>query len=157
MQMNSLRTELNILLAELKTKRPPALRRSRQEEWLYNTDLPGLCKEEELKRGLRILEEAGWETSTDREWLHVRKAAEEPPDGWYNGDFGPEAACCLSLLDRHKTNGENGEAVQRMLIKAGEEGGKAYESACALLHSLWAEKLRKKDRLPAVSRKYFGA
>ena len=157
MQMNSLRQELRILLTDLKSFRMPAVRRSRREDWLYDTDLPALCGETELKRALSVLEEAGWETETEQEWLHVRKAAEEPPKGWFNGNFGPEAACCMSLLTRHSTCGEGKETVQITLIKAGEEGEKAYESACETLHSCWAEKLRRKEKLPAVSRSYFGA
>jgi len=157
MQMNSLRKELRILLADLKSYRMPAVRRSRHEDWLYDTDLPALCEETELKRAISVLAEAGWETESEQEWMHVRKAAEEPPCGWFNGTFGPEAACCLSLLNRHLTCGKGKEAVQIMLIKAGEEGEKAYESACETLHSCWAEKLRRKEKLPAVSRRYFGA
>lgn len=156
MQMNSLRTELNNLLRKIQTDRPPAVRRSRREEWLYTTDLPMLCNEDQLKMGISLLIKAGWETEPDDGWLHARKPADEPPEGWYSGRFGPEARCCLSLLDRHDRQDEGKKAVQTMLIKAGEEGDNAYEAACAFLHTLWAEKLRKQEKLPAVSRSYFG-
>ena len=46
-------------------------------------------------------------------------------------------------------------AAQRALIKAGEEGGKAYENACQKLHREWAERLRRKEPLPALSLRYF--
>ena len=88
---------------------------------------------------------------------HLGLFAGEPPEDWYEGNFGPEAACCLSLLERHAGTACGApEAVQRTLIKAGEEGGKAYETACAELHREWAERLRRGEPLPAVSRRYFG-
>ena len=52
--------------------------------------------------------------------------------------------------------GHDGEAAQRLLIKAGEEGEKAYEEACAALHGEWAERLRKGRSLPDLDRRYFG-
>ena len=154
---NALRTELNTLLAAPEDGRSPALRRSRSAEWLYASDLPTLyggSMPEALKEGLA---KAGWETAARDGWLELRKAAPEPPEGWYSGPFGPEAACCLSLLDRHRTFGGGAETVQRALIKAGEASGDAYEEACAELHRDWAERLRRGEALPAVSRRYFGA
>ena len=77
-------------------------------------------------------------------------------EGWYEGPFGPEADCCLSLLVRHPASaGEPSDKAQRMLIKAGEEGEKAYEGACAALHREWAERLRKGDSMPDISQRYF--
>jgi hypothetical protein len=155
MQINTLRKELTRLLSERPLSRMPSVRRSRSEEWLYASDFPGLCTAEEQEKIADRLREYGWETAVTEGWALLRKPAEEPPEGWYSDGFGPEAACCLSLLDRHAERGNSAEAAQRMLIKAGEEGGKAYETACAALHREWAERLRKREPLPAVSRRYF--
>ena len=157
MQINALRRELTVLLSGVPLSRPAALRRSGHEEWLYATDLPALCDGKVKESLMQRLREAGWEYGEEPGWILLRKTAEEPPEGWYGGLFGPEAACCLSLLKRHvQDTGSDPEAVQRLLIKAGEEGEGFYEAACARLHRDWAARLRRKEPLPAVSRRYFG-
>ena len=155
MQRNILRKELAILLRAPDEERPPALRRSRQEAWLYATDLPAVCPEGSRRIILEKLSAAGWEYIVEQDWLLMKKESPEPPAGWYEGSFGPEAGCCLSLLKRHagRTDGKPDEE-QRMLIKAGEEGEKAYESACAAIHRKWAELLRTGRPLPALDPGY---
>ncbi len=156
MQINALRKELAALLNSRPTGRTPALRRSRKDEWLYATDAAALFLPEEREKLLAELSRASWESMEEDGWILLRKIAAEPPEGWYEDDFGPEAACCASLLVRHPGGPEDGaDAVQRILIKAGEEGGKAYETACRALHADWAERLRRGEPLPAVSRRYF--
>ena len=157
MVRNALRRELGGLLAPPEGSRPPAIRRSLQAEWLYATDLPVLYGGSVPDSLADRLKAAGWESETENGWLQLRKPAPEPPDGWYGGPFGPEAACCLSLLDRHEPGAGDPEPAIRSLIKAGEEGPAAYEAACAALHRDWAERLRQGKPLPAVSRRYFGA
>ena len=89
-------------------------------------------------------------------WIQMRKASHEPPANWHEGPFGPEAACCRSLLERHPEGScSDVEKVQCILIKAAEEGEKAFESACSELHHSWAECLRKGKPLPAVHPAYF--
>ena len=157
MRINELRRELNMLLAGNPFRRPPAVRRSLQTEWLYAADLPGLCSGSALDGLLSRIREAGWETRTDGEWVQFRKPSPEPPEGWFEGGFGPEAACCGSLLRRHPERED--EVPYRetcMLIKAGEEGPEALERACAELHGQWAARLRAGRKLPAVSGRYFG-
>ena len=157
MVRNALRTELSALLRAPEGSRAPALRRSLRADWLYAADLPALYGgnlPEELPRRLK---DAGWVAEPDGGWLQLRKPAPEPPEGWYGGSFGPEAACCLSLLERHRPCDGDPEPAQRTLIKAGEEGPEAYEAACASLHRDWAECLRRGETLPDLSQRYFGA
>ena len=157
MLRNALRKELAELLAVPADSRPPLIRRSRLEAWLYATDLPLLCGGYVPETILNSLDDAGWEYMPEQEWLQLRKEASEPPEDWYSGTFGPEAACCGSLLDRHSAAvGGDPEAVQRKLIKAGEEGERSYEAACAALHCEWAERLRTGTGIPRLDRRYFG-
>ena len=157
MQSNALRKELTALITVRSMMRQPAIRRSSREEWLYATDVILLLSREERDLLQRELTADGWEYTEEHGWMLLRKTAEEPPENWYNGSFGSEAGSCASLLDRHKDKtGQHAETVQRILIKAGEEGDRAYESACRALHREWAERLRRGEQLPAVSRKYFG-
>ena len=157
MRINALRKELAALLAEVPANRPPALRRSLDEQWIYATDLPAARGEAGCADFFRKLEKAGWEYTEDSGWILMRKAAKEPPEGWYEGAFGPEAGCCLSLLERHAKAAEGSpEEAQRALIRAGEEGDKAYEAVCAKLHRDWADRLRRKEPLPVLSPRYFG-
>ena len=65
MRINGLRKELDIFLRAADTVRPPALRRSLQEEWLYSSDLPMICTEAGLEETERRLKEAGWETGRE--------------------------------------------------------------------------------------------
>ena len=156
MVCNALRKDLTEILTLLPEGRKPALRRSLREEWLYATDVPVISGGDVPAALRKALTGAGWEYLQEGDWLQLRKPAPEPPEGWYAGLSGPEAACCLSLLDRHPVRScEPAEPLQRKLIKAGEEGGKALEEACAALHREWAERLRQKRPLPDISRNYF--
>lgn len=157
MKMNALRAELNRFLDGVGCSRPPAVRRSGEPDWLYTTDLPGLCSCEETARWEEELILAGWDCRQVNGWLLLRKSAKEPPPGWFEGPFGPEADCCRSLQERHpEGDAEDAESAQRMLIKAGEEGVEAYEKVCRHLHRCWAEKLRKGEKLPKINILYFG-
>ena len=158
MQINALRKELADLLETEQMSRQPAVRRSSRDEWIYATDIPGMLSESALKRIRTALSAAGWESAETGGWLFLRKDAAEPPEGWYTKEFGPEAACCASLLERHEGSPEAGtEEIRYMLIKAGEEGAKAYEGACRALHRQWAELLRQGKPLPSLSSRFFEA
>ena len=157
MRINALRRELTETIGKACALRPPALRRSREEDWLYATDLPILFDGTVPDEAGRSLKALGWEYAPEREWLQIRKEAPEPPEDWFTGLFGKEAACCLSLLDRHAVQaGRDAATAQYRLIKAGEEGDRAYEAACAIIHREWAERLRQGLPLPAIDRRYFG-
>ena len=148
--------ELQELMQIPPTTRRPVLRRSLSEDWLYSTDLPCVSDKENLTLFLQAIRNAGWEYTEEKGWILMRKPAGEPPEGWYDGPFGPETACCLSLLDRHENQAASEtETVQRILIKAGEEGERKYEAACACIHRDWAERLRRGEPLPTINRMYF--
>ena len=158
MVLNEMRKELASVLTGSAENRAPVIRRSLSEDWLYATYIPVLNNGSIPETVIRRLTGAGWEYAQDGSWLQLRKSASEPPENWYSGPFGPEAGCCMSLMERHPADeGETTEAVQRMLIKAGEEGETAYEKACAVLHRIWAERLRRGEALPNIDRRYFGA
>lgn len=153
---NAFRKELTELMATQKTDRLPALRRSRKTEWIYATDILLLITDEAKDRLQKTLQDKGWEYLEENGWLQLRKTAAEPPEDWFRGPFGREAACCRSILERHPgKTGSADETAQRELIKAGEAGEGAYEEVCAELHRKWAECLRKGEPIPALSLKYF--
>ena len=157
MQINALRNELTVLLMSQETGRPPALRRSGEAEWLYATDIPALLSGTAKERLIIQLNDAGWEHAEKEGWMLLRKPVAEPPEKWFAGSFGPEAGCCLSLLQRHESiPGDATETAKQALIKAGETGEKAYEETCFRLHREWAERLRKGTPLPAISLTFFG-
>lgn len=154
---NALRRELTELLTAPPGNRKPVIRRSLAEAWLYATDLPALYGGQVPDSVLSALDAAGWTFLPEKEWLLLVKQAKKPPKDWYNLPFGPEAACCLSLLSRHPVmDGGPSRTAECLLIKAGEEGEKAYEEACAALHRYWAELLRTGELLPDIDRRYFG-
>ena len=155
--MNVWRKELSDILRGLPCIRTAALRRSLTDEWLYATDLPSVCDRKTLSEGICRMKAAGWETVEENGWLMLNKPRKEPPDGWFDGLFGKEAACCLSLIKRHPSMRENStNATERLFIKAGEEGPDAYEAACRKLHQEWAEALREKRSIPQTAPAFFG-
>ena len=156
--MNSYREELSNILACLDTERPASLRRSRSAEWLYATDLPLIASAETLESFSRQVCRAGWSIGTEDGWIQLDRPVRELlpgmiPQGWVSG---PAAACCRSLMERHRDHlaPSDGQA-ERMLFKACEEGPEAYEEACRRLHSRWAEALRTHDGIPAVHMTFF--
>ncbi len=154
--MNAWRKMLRELLENAGAPRPPALRRSGAEEYLYASDLPELLSPEKLNLFLKKAAEASWRGSVEKGWLLLTRDTEEPPEGWFPGPFGREAACCLSLLERRGSGSERDPAAERMLILSGEEGPEAYEKACAEIHRAWAARLRRKENLPDIDPVYFG-
>ena len=157
MVRNAMRKELASLLTAPAESRPAVIRRSREPEWLYATDLPVLYEGSIPETVLNRLNCAGWETLQTGNWLQLKKDQPEPPEDWYTGPFGTEAACCRSLLNRHThSSDEPSDDAQRLLIKAGETDGKTYENACRILHHDWAERLRLGRSLPDLSPRYFG-
>ena len=96
MTPNALRKEAAALLAEVSARRPPALRRSWREDWLYATDLPMAADQEAVASFLRAVRRAGWRAQREENWIQLSKVPPEPPEGGFAGPFGPEADCCRS-------------------------------------------------------------
>ncbi len=158
--MNAWRKELRTMLDRLATARPAVLRRSREEDFLYATDLPQIATEAQILAFGREAESCGWRWIAENGWIQLSHPAEMPPEGWFEGPFGPEAACCASLLERHGADGNRTAETETQraaiaLIKAGEEGPAAYEQTCQELHRKLAERLRNGESLPAPDLRFF--
>ncbi len=158
--MNVWRKELQLMLAKEKTVRPPALRRSLEEAYLYATDLPLLLSPEELADFRERAEQAGWQTERKDCWLQLTRTVCKPPDGWRKGILLTEAAACASLLRRWESRKEgkerpDGQREAVLLVKAGETGSKALESVCRKLHGEWAVLLREHRALPEMDLSFF--
>ena len=154
--MNKLRKELQEMLAAAETDRPPALRRSLREEYLYATDLPQVAAEEEVSVFRRRAEKAGWQTEAEDGWILLDPPFTALQDAVNRGAYGCEAKACISLLWRHPEGRRPGQREIRMLAKAGEESPDAFEKACAALHREWAAALRQGEPLPEIPASVFG-
>ena len=155
--MNKWRQEIREMLSETESIRPAALRRSMLDRFLYATDLPGIASREAVAAFRLKAENAGWTTEENEGWIQldrIPKTQNEEP--MFSGPFGPEAHCCFILLRCHPDRKKNGDREKRILLKAGEQGTKAYEKACRNLHCEWAAALRNGESLPDLSTQYFG-
>lgn len=151
-----LRAELAKIISETETCRSPALRRSDRTEWLYATDLPKTADCRETTDFIRKAETAGWRVKQENGWIYLDRISYEKVPEIVPAVTGSERACLRSLILRHEKEKipSDGEA-ERMLIKAGETGPDAYESACRKLHLKWAERLRNHRGIPAIDREWF--
>ena len=152
-----LRTELAKIISETETCRPPAVRRSSKKEWLYATDLPQIADCRGTADFIRRAGAAGWYAKQESGWIYLdRNSYKYAPAEIIPTVSGSERACLKSMIERHKKDRvpSDGEA-ERMLIKAGEKGPDAYESACRHLHRKWAERLRNHRGIPDMDRKWF--
>ena len=154
--MNKLRQALNRLLAETATTRPAALRRSLREDFLYATDLPQIADEAVTADFCTRAEQAGWHTATEKDWILLDRVGIVSAEDGFSGTAGPEAKCCAVLLRQHPDGRRPGDRERRLLVKAGEEGAAAYETACATLHKEWAAALRTGKALPDLTEDWFG-
>ena len=155
--MNAFRVQLRGLLQSTNCSRPPALRRSLRASFLYATDLPAVADRETVAVFLAACRSLGWTAEEKDGWVELDRPMCEPPAGWSSGPEDGEAACCLSLLRRHgtgKAHPEEAADAARILMKAGEAGGKAWQEACAGLHRDWASRLRRGEPLPPLSRRF---
>ena len=137
--MNRLREELLLRLRALPARRPPALRRSLRDDWLYATDLPQAADRESVRLFLEAVRGAGWRAEELDGWIELDQRLDRPPENWQPGPLGLETACCLSLLARQHPDREGGEA-----------GGATWEKACGEVHREWAARLRERKCIPEM-------
>ena len=155
--INALRRELTEICAQVETRRPPAIRRSLQEQYLYATDLPLAADDSAVDRFIELASGAGWQVSAEAGWLQLDRIITVPLSDWNTDQYGPESACCLTILRRNagRLNPSDG-TVERQLIKAADQGTDAYEVCCRKIHRDWAERLRTGNAIPDVHPGFFG-
>ena len=156
LNMKKWRTELNQMMAEAGFRRPPALRRSGRDDFLFMTDYPIAADEMAVAQFVKAAAEEGWRVERDGDRLYLDRPAVFEAVGSLP-DPVPEASCCLSLLKRHGNEAVPSDgSAERMLLKALDEGTDAYQKACRTLHVIWAALLRKGAALPKVDMRFFG-
>ena len=158
MLINAFRQELKDTLSRTETDRMPVIRRSLLPDWLYATDLPAAASESILEAFISRADQAGWKVKREDGWIQLDRKVSVFLPGMIPEEWtaGPAAACCRSLLERHRDHliPSDGGA-ERMLLKAGEESPESYEEVCRKLHALWAEMLRIHQGIPAVHMSFF--
>lgn len=154
--MKKWRNELINMMIHTGCTRTPVLRRSNKTQFLLATDFPLITDKNSMTAFMELAETNGWQTITDRGWIHLNRkavfeAAEEIPDP------GPEAACCLSLINRHPNEMVPSDGTaERLMLKAMEQGTEACERICCELHAEWAASLRKHKGIPDIDKRFFG-
>ena len=145
------------ILAGTDSVRPAILRRCKNEEFLYATDLPMAAEQKDVMLFVRKAENIGWRSEIQAGWILLDRIPAEPPENGFSGPYGPESKCCASILRRHSgQHKRDGTREKRMLIKAGEDNPDIYERTCAILHREWAEALRQGVDLPGLPVTFFG-
>lgn len=145
--LRELRLQVTCALNETPASRKPALRRSDSPDALLATDLPLVADKAAVEAFAARLTAQGWRVFPgSNNWLLLDA---EVPVPQVVGDFHPqgEAACCISILQRHLGNGDARERI-RALVKAAEAGRQPLERLCAALHGDLAAMLRRHERLP---------
>lgn len=144
------------MISATETNRPPALRRSLREDYLYATDLPQTAAEDAVDAFCQRANKAGWRTEKNGGWIQLDPPAALLREKVFPGPCGREAKACASLLRRHPSGRRSGQREIRLLIKAGEESANAFEKACEALHREWAAALRNREGLPEIPDEIFG-
>jgi len=145
--LRELRRQVTCALNEMPASRKPALRRSDSPDALLATDLPLVADREAVEAFAARLTAQGWRVLPGSNgWLLLDADVPVPQ---VVGDFHPqgEAACCISILQRHPGNGDAREKI-RALVKAAEAGKQPLERLCAALHGDLAAMLRQHEPLP---------
>ena len=75
-------------MAAADTTRPPALRRSRREDWLYATDLPRTAERDQTEAFRKQAEKAGWRTEEKNGWIEMDLPGALPQDPGFRGPLG---------------------------------------------------------------------
>ena len=155
--MEKWREQLSGLMSDAGYRRKPAIRRSTRDGYLFATDFPQAADEHSVQVFLKTAENTGWKTEMISGWIELTRYTDfaEASDRSVFGS--PEAACCLSLLNRY--NGDKAPSdgdIERKILKALEEGFDKYDSLCRSIHSSWAAALRRHEELPDIDKRYFG-
>ena len=115
--MNKLRQEALELLSSAETFRPAVLRRSLRNDAMYATDLPRIADNETVAGFLQKAEESGWHAEMENGWIHLDRVPESMSEGCFQGPYGLDAECCLSILARHTAEEKtDGKSERRMLL-----------------------------------------
>ncbi len=147
--LTELRRQVTCVLSDIPARRKPALRRSDNREALLATDLPLVADREAVDVFSSRLAAQGWRVfGAGNGWLLLDAEVPVPQD--CDGFCAQgEAACCISLLQRHPGLGEARGSI-RAIVKAAEAGRQPFERLCAILHGEIAAMLRQHETLPSV-------
>lgn len=153
--LKAMRHEVQEAMAGYAVKRTPTVRRSDREDMLLACDLPSVASETDVQAFTAAMEAAGWTVERVVMWLLLDKTVPMPvPDSSVRAEG--QAACCISLLERHPS-AVNDERAIRAVVKAGEKGMHELQRVCLRLHAEWAEKLARGELLPGKVLPYLQA
>lgn len=144
--LRALRAEAAAALSACPAWRKPALRRSREADFLLATDLPLAADAAVAEAFIRQMQGRGWRVAARGGWLLLDHALPAPVDPGLTAAPG-EMGCALWLLRRHP-GGEAPADALRALAKASESGEPALERLCRDWHGTWAASLRLRQPLP---------
>ena len=147
--INPWRKELQNLLDCPSLSRKPALRRSLREDYLFASDLPACASPANCAGFCIRAESAGWEALNVDGWIQLRRADGCLPEGWFPDTPEGEAACIRELICRHPGTADASRELI-LLLKAREEGPRAWELACRRIHQDLARRLREGEPLPRI-------
>lgn len=146
--LTKLRGDVRAAMDGLPLTRRPALRRSDDPDMLLATDLPLVADDEVVERFLARMKRMGVLVSRQGNWL-LMNAELDAPEHSVPARADGELGCCISLLERHPSNGTDARAL-RALAKAVECGRGEVQRLCAELHAAWAGMLRQHQELPGA-------
>jgi len=146
--LTALRARVNAVLADTPVNRRPALRRSDAPDALLATDLPLAADPAAVDGFISRITALGWRvTLADNGWLLLDADVPVPTAAECTGTG--ECACCISLLERHRDDGDAAVWI-RSAVKAAEAGKLPFERYCAALHQHLASMLRRHEPLPGA-------
>ncbi|MBQ8160570.1 MAG: hypothetical protein IJ083_07420 [Clostridia bacterium] len=138
------------VLRDLPGKRRPRLLRSRQEDYLFATDVPLFHGEEVIREKVVEYQALGWTVDMSGGWLLLKSLWRRPEVPEFDpGDavFLTETQSLMQLLARHPL-GEADMRLNHTLYRALDEGKEALEAWSLDTHISLAERLRTGEALP---------
>ena len=149
--LSAARAEIAELLADVRTSRKPSLRRASSDDWLLACDLPLCASAEETAIWTEKACEQHWRVGrTPEGWLLLDRPDLLPTSDVLPASPKGETGALISLLLRHASGAQPELALIRGLAKAAEAGEASLERQCEILHRSFAEKLRRREPLPAL-------